>query len=105
MHAPPQSICVHLDLPNHNPMRCALVLWCRHPPPQFINANLESEALAPDVPDELIDDKTSSAQIMGKQPRVSTNGYPHLSQNRNVVYDSVQLNARRRSSSLSRSQI
>jgi hypothetical protein len=83
-----------------------MFLVCRHPPPQFINTNLESEALAPDVPDELIDEKSSSEKIMGKQPRVSTNGYPHLSQNqRNVVYDSVQLNARRRSSSLSRSRV
>jgi hypothetical protein len=61
---------------------------------------LQSEALAPDVPDELTEDKANLDRIMGKQAKVSTNGYPQISQNqRNVIYDSVQLNARRRSSS------
>jgi hypothetical protein len=88
---------LYLDLSIHDQNSMCPVPCCRHPPPQFINTNLLSEALAPDVPDELTEDKANLDRIMGKQAKVSTNGYPQLSQNqRNVVYDSVQLNARRR---------
>ena len=53
--------------------------------------------LAPDAPE--MDDTSSRDRVLGKLPssKVSTNGYPHITtSNKNLVYDSVQLNARRR---------
>jgi hypothetical protein len=64
--------------------------------PQFINTNRESEDLAPDAPE--VEDTANRDRILGKLPntKVTTNGYPHITtSNKNLIYDSVQLNARR----------